>query len=106
MLMPLVATEDGVAMFVKQIGVSLDPGDIIGILTLDDPGRVKHAKPFEGQLPQLGAPGVLGSKPHQRLNYSVNILNNILDGYVILSDFLPMPTGVLILFTVMTTSSL
>jgi hypothetical protein len=29
---------------IKQLGVSLEPGDILGILTLDDPKRVKHAK--------------------------------------------------------------
>jgi hypothetical protein len=51
--MPLVAAEDGIVQFVKQPGVSLEPGDIFGILTLDDPARVKHAKPFEGLLPPI-----------------------------------------------------
>ncbi|KAG2112772.1 acetyl CoA carboxylase [Suillus clintonianus] len=37
--MPLVAAEDGVVQFVKQPGVSLEPGDILGILTLDEPAR-------------------------------------------------------------------
>ena len=37
MYMPLVAAEDGVVQFVKQPGVSLEPGDILGILTLEDP---------------------------------------------------------------------
>lgn len=81
MLMPLVAAEDGVPTFVKQPGVSLEPGDVIGILELDDPSRVKHAKPFEGQLPALGPPTVLGSKPHQVLAWHLAILNNILDGF-------------------------
>lgn len=81
MYMPLVATEDGVPQFVKQPGVSLEAGDILGILTLDDPARVKHAKPFEGQLPQMGLPHVVGSKPHQRFDFYMDILNNILDGY-------------------------
>ena len=81
MYMPLVASEDGIVQFVKQPGVSLEPGDILGILTLDDPARVKHAKPFEGLLPALGNPAIAGNKPHQRLSYLLGILNDILDGF-------------------------
>ncbi|KAJ7623271.1 acetyl CoA carboxylase [Roridomyces roridus] len=81
MYMPLVASEDGTLQLIKQPGVSLAPGDILGILTLDDPTRVKHAKPFEGLLPPMGAPGVVGNKPHQRLARSINTLNDILDGF-------------------------
>lgn len=81
MYMPLVASEDGIVQFVKQPGVSLEPGDILGILTLDDPARVKHAKPFEGLLPETGNPSVTGNKPHQRLSYCVDTLNDILDGF-------------------------
>ena len=81
MYMPLIASEDGVPMFVKQPGVTLEPGDILGILTLDDPARVKHAKPFDGLLPSLGMPYVIGSKPHQKFHSCIDILHNILDGY-------------------------
>jgi len=81
MYMPLIASEDGVPMFVKQPGVSLEPGDILGVLTLDDPTRVKHAKPFEGLLPTLGLPNVIGNKPHQRLQLCIEVFHNILDGY-------------------------
>ncbi|KAH6919057.1 acetyl CoA carboxylase [Coprinopsis sp. MPI-PUGE-AT-0042] len=81
MYMPLVASEDGIVQLIKQAGVSLEPGDILGILTLDDPGRVKHAKPFKGQLPAMGPPALIGNKPHQRLTKCLNILNNILDGF-------------------------
>ncbi|KAG6886203.1 hypothetical protein C0993_010765 [Termitomyces sp. T159_Od127] len=81
MYMPLVASEDGVVQLIKQPGVSLEPGDILGILTLDDPARVKHAKPFEGQLPAMGVPGVVGSKPHQRYVRCIGILHDILDGF-------------------------
>lgn len=81
MYMPLVASEDGVIQLIKQPGVSLEPGDILGILTLDDPARVKHAKPFDGLLPPMGAPGVIGNKPYQRLLRCVDTLNNILDGF-------------------------
>lgn len=81
MYMPLVAAEDGVVQFVKQPGVSLEPGDILGILTLDDPARVKHAKPFDGLLPPMGYPGIVGNKPHQRYLRCMGTLNDILEGY-------------------------
>ncbi|KAI5984263.1 acetyl-CoA carboxylase [Pisolithus albus] len=81
MYMPLVAAEDGVVQFVKQPGVSLEPGDILGILTLDDPARVKHAKPFDGLLPPMGYPGIVGNKPYQRYLRCIGTLNDILEGY-------------------------
>jgi acetyl-CoA carboxylase/biotin carboxylase 1 len=81
MYMALTTSEDGVIQLIKQPGVSLEPGDILGILTLDDPARVKHAKPFEGLLPSLGSPSVIGNKPHQRLNRCLEIMNDILDGF-------------------------
>jgi len=81
MYMPLVASEDGVVQLIKQPGVTLEPGDILGILTLDDPKRVKHAKPFEGLLPPMGTPAVAGNKPDQRLVRCLGVLNDILDGF-------------------------
>jgi acetyl-CoA carboxylase / biotin carboxylase 1 len=81
MYMPLVASEDGIVQFVKQPGVSLEPGDILGILTLDDPARVKHAKPFDGLLPVMGPPVVVGDKPHQRLARCSGVLHDILEGF-------------------------
>lgn len=79
--MPLVATEDGIAQFIKQPGVTLEAGDILGILSLDDPSKVRHATPFDGQLPALGLPNIVGNKAHQRFAYLKEILNNILAGY-------------------------
>jgi acetyl-CoA carboxylase/biotin carboxylase 1 len=81
MYMPLVASEDGIVQLIKQPGVSLEPGGILGILTLDDPARVKHAKPFGGQLPPMGVPSVVGNKPHQRLTRCMTTLCDILDGF-------------------------
>ena len=80
MYIPLIAAEDGIVQFVKQPGASLNPGDILGILTLDDPSRVKHAKPFDGLLPPMGTPSIIGSRPHQQYYYCLEILN-ILDGF-------------------------
>ncbi|KAI0272407.1 acetyl CoA carboxylase [Gloeopeniophorella convolvens] len=93
MYMPLVASEDGIVNFVKQPGVSLEPGDILGILTLDDPARVKHAKPFEGLLPPLGPLGTSGNKPHHLLAQYVDVLNNILEGFDNQAIMAPSLTG-------------
>nr|BAA11238.1 acetyl-coenzyme A carboxylase [Schizosaccharomyces pombe] len=81
MIMPLVATEDGVVQLIKQPGASLDAGDILGILTLDDPSRVTHALPFDGQLPNWGEPQIAGNKPCQRYHALLCILLDILKGY-------------------------
>lgn len=81
MYMPLIAQEDGIVQFIKQPGATLEAGDILGILSLDDPSRVQHAQPFLGQLPDLGPPQVVGTKPAQRFRLLHNILKNILDGF-------------------------
>ena len=81
MYMPLIAQEDGIVQLIKQPGSQLEAGEILGILSLDDPSKVKHAKPFDGQLPSMGLPVVIGDKPTQRYSRYLGILNNILDGY-------------------------
>ncbi|TVY68645.1 Acetyl-CoA carboxylase [Lachnellula suecica] len=81
MYMPLLAAEDGIVQLIKQPGATLEAGDILGILSLDDPSRVKHAQPFLGHLPDLGPPQVVGTKPAQRFLLLHTILKNILDGF-------------------------
>jgi acetyl-CoA carboxylase/biotin carboxylase 1 len=81
MYMPLIAQEDGVVQFMKQPGATLEAGDILGILALDDPSRVKTAETFTGQLPDLGPPQVVGNKPPQRFALLLGILENILMGF-------------------------
>ena len=81
MYMPLIAQEDGIVQLIKQPGATLEAGDILGILALDDPSKVKHAQPFMGQLPDLGPPQVVGSKPPQRFSLLHGILQNILAGF-------------------------
>ena len=81
MYMPLIAQEDGIVQLIKQPGSQLEAGEILGILSLDDPSKVKHAKPFDGQLPSMGLPVIIGDKPTQRYTRYLGILNNILDGY-------------------------
>ncbi|CAG8502872.1 3535_t:CDS:10, partial [Racocetra fulgida] len=81
MYMPLIVTEDGVVQFIKQANSTLEAGDIIGILTLDDPSHVRHAAPYEGQLPLMSPPVIIGDKAHQRYVEVKQNLENILDGY-------------------------
>lgn len=81
MYMPLITQEEGVVQLIKQPGATLEAGDILGILALDDPSRVKHAQPFSGQLPSLGPPQVVGNKPPQRFSLLHSILQNILQGF-------------------------
>ncbi|SLM39330.1 acetyl-carboxylase [Lasallia pustulata] len=81
MYMPLITQEDGVVQLIKQPGATLEAGDILGILTLDDPSKVKHAQPFSGQLPDVGPPQVVGTKPPQRFSLLHGILVNILQGF-------------------------
>ncbi|CCK72032.1 uncharacterized protein KNAG_0I02460 [Huiozyma naganishii CBS 8797] len=81
MQMPLVSQESGIVQLLKQPGSTIVAGDIIAILTLDDPSKVKHALPFEGMLPELGAPMVEGTKPAYKFKSLVTTLENILNGY-------------------------
>ncbi|CCC70019.1 hypothetical protein NCAS_0D04380 [Naumovozyma castellii] len=81
MQMPLVAQETGIIQLLKQPGSTLSAGDIIAILTLDDPSKVKHALPFEGLLPDFGSPVVEGTKPAYKFKSLISTLQNILQGY-------------------------
>jgi len=81
MYMPLIAQEDGLVNLVKQPGATLEAGDVLGVLQLDDPSKVKSAQPFLGQLPDFGPPVVLGTKIPQRFQFLFRTLSNILLGF-------------------------
>lgn len=81
MCMPLIAQENGVVQLIKQPGSTVNAGDILAILALDDPSKVKHALPFEGTLPDLGAPLVQGTKVLHKFEHLAQILRNILAGF-------------------------
>ncbi|GIZ45206.1 hypothetical protein CKM354_000838600 [Cercospora kikuchii] len=81
MYMPLIAQEDGIVNLIKQPGATLAAGDILGVLQLDDPTKVKSAQPFLGQLPDVGPSVVLGNKPPQRYVYLRQIVESILQGF-------------------------
>ena len=106
MYMSLVVTEAGTIRFLKHVknrisclkmrkcvaqlfffffflkaGSVLEGGDIIGIITLDDPSRVRHAQPFDGQLPKMGSPNAINNKANHQLKNSIKTLDLILSGY-------------------------
>ncbi|KAH8725486.1 acetyl-CoA carboxylase [Phaeosphaeriaceae sp. PMI808] len=81
MYMPLIAQEDGIVNLIKQPGATLEAGDILGVMALDDPSKVKSAQTFLGLIPDMGSPQVMGSKPPQRFVALNNILRNILQGF-------------------------
>lgn len=82
MIMPVTCGESGIAQFMKQPGQTLASGELLGILTLDDPTKVKFAKPFEGILPTFELKnGRYGTKPHQRLREQLEVLYDNLSGF-------------------------
>jgi acetyl-CoA carboxylase/biotin carboxylase 1 len=82
MILPVTASESGIAQFMKQPGQTLAAGELLGILTLDDPTKVKFAKPFEGILPTFELEnGRYGARPHQKLRENLETLYDNLAGY-------------------------
>ena len=81
MYMPLIATEAGTISLKKQPGATIQPGDLLGTLTLDDPSQVNQAKPFAQEIPDFGVPFPSGNKPYQQFEYHNAILEDIMDGY-------------------------
>lgn len=98
MCMPLIAQENGIVQLIKQPGSTVNAGDILAILSLDDPSKVKHALPFEGTLPELGDPIVQGTKAIHVFQNSSAVLKSILAGFdnqVILNNTMKTLTQVL-----------
>lgn len=81
MCMPLIAGEDGTVQILKQPGSTVNAGDILAILALDDPSKVKHALPFDKTLPDLGAPMIIGTKPVHDFERLYKVLASILHGF-------------------------
>ncbi|GMM33844.1 acetyl-CoA carboxylase [Saccharomycopsis crataegensis] len=81
MVVSLSASEDGIIQLLEQPGSTVDGGDILAILALDDPSKVKHAKIFEGTVDDFGPAVVAGTKPVYKFKNSQLVLENILLGY-------------------------
>lgn len=81
MIVSLSATEDGIIQLLKQPGSTVDGGNILAIVALDDPSKVKHAKIFEGTVAEQGPAIAVGTKPIYKFKNSLLVLENILLGY-------------------------
>ena len=60
----------------------MEAGDVMATLELDDPTRIKRATEYKDPLPIMRQPTVPGDRLNQKLQDSVTVLNNILNGYV------------------------
>eukprot|EP00741_Cyanophora_paradoxa_P025193 tig00000350_g24318.t1 len=81
MYMPLVAPESGRIHYHKVEGSVLEAGDLIAVLELDDPTKVRRATVWEGVLPALRKPRVTGDKVHQNMREALNAARMIMAGY-------------------------
>lgn len=89
MIMPLVAACSGCLHHIKVPGTSLEPGVIIGRLTLDDPNKITQAQTYLSPFPDIGN-RTKGVKLHQIFQASHETLSNIMNGYCLTEPyFLP-----------------
>lgn len=81
MYISIPALESGVVTHAMHEGSSLEVGDIMGHLTLDDPSMVQRAVEFTGKLPAMQPPLVWGDKVHQRNGAAADRLSMVMAGY-------------------------
>eukprot|EP00111_Clytia_hemisphaerica_P003152 TCONS_00008959-protein len=89
MIMPLVAACSGCLHHIKVPGTSLEPGMVIGRLTLDDPNKVAQTVLHRSAFPNIGN-RTKGIKLHQIFQASHENLINTMNGYCVQEPyFLP-----------------
>ncbi|CAI9116352.1 OLC1v1017472C1 [Oldenlandia corymbosa var. corymbosa] len=81
MCMPLLAPASGIIHFRMSDGQTMQAGELIARLDLDDPSAVRKAEPFDGSFPNLGPPTAISGKVHQRCAANLNAARMILAGY-------------------------
>jgi len=81
MYMPLTASEDGVLHPIKQAGTTLEAGDMLATLSLDDPSSIRQADLFTGEIPSFGLPTSPSDKINQRFSELKAAIENALNGY-------------------------
>eukprot|EP00121_Abeoforma_whisleri_P006822 Awhi_evm1s6213 len=59
----------------------MDPGAILAHLTLDDPSQVRLAETYVGSLPNISKTNQGGSKVHQVMKNTLEMLTNVMDGF-------------------------
>eukprot|EP00871_Galdieria_phlegrea_P005615 jgi/Galph1/6054/GphlegSOOS_G4712.1 len=65
----------------KSDGATVEIGEVIATLQLEDNSQVKLPTPFKGQLPPMKPPGALSNKPHQKLRICKSSIEMLMDGY-------------------------
>lgn len=81
MYLSLSAPESGKITLVCPEGTSLDVGDVIARLELDDPSKVRKAEKFTGDLPDFNEPQTLGLKAHQQFLSAQKDVRLLLRGF-------------------------
>ncbi|GBG75894.1 hypothetical protein CBR_g21136 [Chara braunii] len=81
MCMPLLVAASGRIRFRMSEGQSMQAGDLVAVVELDDPSSVRKAMPFAGSLPRLGPPTPVPDKVHRRCAAAVSAARYVLDGY-------------------------
>lgn len=81
MYLTLSAPESGKITIIATESSSVEIGDKIATLELDDPSKVRKAEKFTGNLPSFEEPQACGEKPHQRFNRAKKDLQLLLRGF-------------------------
>lgn len=81
MYLTLPAPEAGKIRLMATEGSSVEIGDVIAVLELDDPSKVRRAERFKGDLPNFAPPQASGSKPHQRFHSARREVGLLLRGF-------------------------
>lgn len=81
MYLTLSTPEAGKITLVGTEGSSVEIGDILARLDLDDPSKVRRAENFKGELPEFAAPQALGMKAHQLFHSAKKEVQLLLKGF-------------------------
>jgi acetyl-CoA carboxylase/biotin carboxylase 1 len=80
MYLPLIVKDPGTIRLIKQPGSIIENGDLIAIISLDDPSKIKTALPFQKPI-RMGPPFFAGDSPFQIFQGAKEKIDLILDGY-------------------------
>ncbi|KAI3661152.1 hypothetical protein MP638_005589 [Amoeboaphelidium occidentale] len=81
MCMPLITTEPGKIMLLKQEGSLVEAGELVASLVLDDPSGVKRALDYSGELPDFVSVFQKDDKPHMLLKQSLKKIRCVMEGF-------------------------
>ncbi|GJQ13401.1 hypothetical protein GpartN1_g5192.t1 [Galdieria partita] len=81
MYITVYATAGGRVHLLKSDGASVEIGEILATLQLDNESEVKRPIPFQGQLPAMRPPSAPSNKPYQKLRICKSSIQMIMDGY-------------------------